>query len=148
MNSTTRGWTLIVSDDPALQRLMADVLRSMRFETTHAIDFHEASERIGERELVLVCVDSSLPRDSGFDVCEFVRADPGRANVQILVMSDRVTPEDMSDAEEVGANAFVRKPFAADLLESYVNAMLERRAASRPAIRELRPSTFPPPAGG
>ncbi len=143
MPSPTRGKILVVSDDPSLQDLMAEILQSMQFELTQAIDYHEAIERLSVEEVRLVCVDLNLPRDSGFDVCELVRRDPSLANVQILVISDRVTPEDMSDAEEVGANAFVRKPFTAAVLRSYVHAMLERRPASRPTIRELRPSKFP-----
>lgn len=145
---TARRRTLIVSDDPELLSSLTRTLEAMGFEVETALDYNEAVDHIVQRRLRLVCVDLNLPRDGGFDVCELVRSDPALGGVQILVMSEHDTPQEMADAEEAGANAFVRKPFASELIQQYVRAMLEGRKSSRPTIRELRPSDYPPPSSG
>lgn len=144
-HTLSRDTALLVTDDPELQTEMAAALEAMGCEIVVAIDHRSAVLRIREHAPQLICVDLALPRDSGFDLCEFVRSDPSRVSVQILVMSDRDTPEDMADAEEAGANAFLRKPFPMDVLGRYVAAMRERHAPSLTTIRVLAPSTYPPP---
>jgi DNA-binding response OmpR family regulator len=144
-NLPSRDTALLVTDDPDLQAEMAAVLEAMGCEIVVAIDHRSAVARIRESAPQLICVDLALPRDSGFDLCEFVRSDPSRVSVQILVISDRDTPEDMADAEEAGANAFLRKPFSMHVLERYVAAMRGRRPSSQTTIRALAPSTYPPP---
>lgn len=144
-NPLIRDTALLVTDDPELQAEMAEALEAMAWEIVVAIDHRSAVARIREHAPQLICVDLALPRDSGFDLCEFVRSDASRQSVQILVMSDRDTPEDMADAEEAGANAFLRKPFSMHLLGRYVEAMRRRRPSSQTTIRALAPSTYPPP---
>jgi two-component system chemotaxis response regulator CheY len=58
----------------------------------------------------LVCLDLMLPELSGFEVCEFMRASPELRDVPILVMSARPSRW-TALAEEVGATAYLVKPF-------------------------------------
>jgi hypothetical protein len=44
----------------------------------------------------------------------------------------------MAEAERVGANAFLKKPFAKPLLLKYVRWILDGPHASSPSIRGLR----------
>jgi two-component system chemotaxis response regulator CheY len=91
----------------------------------------------------LICLDLTLPRESGFEVCEHMQRDMRLRFVPILVMSDRASPEDMAQAEQVGANAFLKKPFTAAKLLKYVNTLLDGPHASRPSVRRLRRSDPP-----
>ncbi len=143
MESIRRGLVLLVTDDPPLRSTMTSVLQSMELEVISAVDYHDALEQRRARTPILVCVDLNLPRESGYDVCELIRREPSLLGVQILMMSDHGTPEEMADAEEAGANAFVRKPFGDELLERCVRALLEGRAPSLPTIRQLCPSDAP-----
>ena len=52
-----------------------------------------------------------LPELSGFEVCEYMRSRPELRDVPILVMSARAKPMDRAFAEEVGATAYLIKPF-------------------------------------
>jgi two-component system chemotaxis response regulator CheY len=59
----------------------------------------------------LVCLSLLLPELSGYTICEYMRSTPSLRQVPVLVMSARATPKDRADAEEVGASAFLPKPF-------------------------------------
>jgi DNA-binding response OmpR family regulator len=144
MTRMQKGLVLLVTHDPTLARTMTAELATLGFEVADAIDIGEATEQIERRVPQLVCVDLSLPRESGFEVCEYVRAAPGCVAVQILVLSERSTPIDIAAAEEAGANAFVRKPLDVRTLARYMGSMLERRPPSRSDFRALRPSDMPP----
>lgn len=144
MEPNPRGLVLIVSNDPTLVRTMSNKLEELGFDVTDAVDQRDAIDKIDARMPKLVCVDLSLPRDSGYEVCEYVRARDDLARVQILVLSDRASPVDIAQAEDAGANAFVRKPLPLEHLARYMVSMLEFRPPSRPMFRALRPSNFPP----
>jgi CheY-like chemotaxis protein len=144
MERNRKGLVLIVSHDPTLVRTMSTALETLGFQVADAIDQRDAIDKIEQRTPQLVCVDLNLPRDSGYEVCEYVRARPDLIRVQILVLSDRSSPVDIAQAEDAGANAFVRKPLQVEHLARYMVSMLECRPPSRPMFRALRPSNFPP----
>jgi DNA-binding response OmpR family regulator len=80
----------------------------------------------------------TLPRESGLELCEFARKNSRLRFVPILMISDRSSPEDMANAEEAGANAFLKKPFTRDKLLKYVMVLLDGPHASSPSVRRLR----------
>jgi DNA-binding NarL/FixJ family response regulator len=72
-----------------------------------------------------------------------MQREPRLRGVPILVMSDRASPEYMAQAEQVGANAFLKKPFSREKLIKYVTTLLDGPNASRPSVRRLRRSEAP-----
>ena len=72
----------------------------------------------------LVCLDLMLPELSGFEVCEFMRSIPALMSVPILVMSARAKPMDRAFAEEVGATAYLIKPFKRSEFSRAVNVCI------------------------
>jgi DNA-binding response OmpR family regulator len=138
MMKKTRGLALVVEDDPTLQRAMLAQLEAEKFSVLAAYDYDTAVRHLSKSRPELVCVDLGLPSESGYEVCEHIRRQPGLISVPILVTSERSSPEDMAHAEEAGANAFLKKPFTMRRLVKYVVALLEGPNASRPSVRRLR----------
>ena len=102
---------LVVEDHPDARALVRTYLLSMGVEV---VDVAEGRSAIRQLELSppdLVCLDLMLPELSGFEVCEFMRAHPALREVPILIMSARAKPMDRAFAEEVGATAYLVKPF-------------------------------------
>jgi DNA-binding response OmpR family regulator len=129
---------LVVEGDPSTADRVAQQLTRMGFAAAALVRYDDVLRAVFEGPPHLLCLSLSLPCNSGYDVCEAVRSDERLAHVQILVMSDRATPQEMAWAEEAGANAFLRKPFTAQELEAYVHALIDPRLASRPEVRRLR----------
>ena len=67
-----------------------------------------------------------LPELSGFEVCEYMRSKPALKDVPILVMSARAKPMDRAFAEEVGATAYLVKPFKRSDFSRAVTACMKR----------------------
>jgi DNA-binding response OmpR family regulator len=129
---------LVVDDNPPERDMVAGWMRLAGFEVETAVDYRAAVAALTSIRPDIICCDLSLPRESGFDLVEHVRRTPNLEWIPILVMTARHSPEDMAHAEEVGANAYLKKPFSRPLLEKYVTALLDGPHSSRPSVRRLR----------
>jgi two-component system, OmpR family, response regulator len=115
---------LVVEDDPALRKLVRIHLEAMGHDVQEAPDGKTALARIKEALFDLVCLDLMLPESSGYEVCEQIRADDRHKAVPVLIISARNLPSDRAFAEEVGANAYLSKPFTRADFVARVTALL------------------------
>ena len=141
---TFKRTVVLVEDHPTQREAIRRCLLENNFNVEATSDYHGAIKVLAKCVPDLVCLDLTLPRESGFELCEYIRKDERLRFVPILVISDRNSPEDMAHAEEVGANAFLKKPFTRDRLMKYVSVLLDGPHASRPSVRRLV-RTEPPP---
>jgi len=139
----TKRTVLLVEDHPPEREMIRRALKAQDFHVATAHDYHGAVAYLSKQSPHLVCLDLTLPRESGFELCEYIRSEERLRSVPILVVSDRSSPEDMAQAEYVGANAFLKKPFTREKLLKYVVTLLDGPHASRPSVRRLR-RTDPP----
>jgi two-component system, OmpR family, phosphate regulon response regulator PhoB len=117
---------LVVEDDPSLRKLVSRRLQQMGLEAVEVDSGEDALSWLSEHEPpCLVCLDLALPSMSGFRVCEQIRAAPRTRGVPVLVMTARTSMQDHTFALEVGANAFLEKPFKLKDFESEVNGLLQ-----------------------
>ena len=117
---------LIVEDDPALRRMVAAYLKAMGITTIEAPDGRTALRELSDKVPDVICLDLMLPEVSGFDLCEHIRRVPKLRDVPVLIMSARGFPEDRAAAEEVGASAYLIKPFTRSQFAGQIDALLRR----------------------
>jgi len=115
---------LIVEDDPALRRMVAAYLKAMGISAIEAPDGRTALRELQNKVPDVICLDLMLPELSGYDLCEHIRRVPKLRDVPVLIMSARAFPEDRAAAEEVGASAYVTKPFTQ--FAGHIDALLRR----------------------
>jgi DNA-binding response OmpR family regulator len=136
MNQEHQRCAVIIHNEPIFAATMAKALGALDFLVHVMVDPHAAITHIEQDPPDIVCVSLDLPRDSGYDLCEQIRKNPKLRHVQVLLMSDRHSPDVIAHAEEAGANAFLPRPFKVDLLVSYVTSILE--LPQRPRSGPLR----------
>jgi two-component system chemotaxis response regulator CheY len=102
---------LVVEDHPDARALVRTYLTAMGLDVVDVAEGRSAIRFLQATRPDLVCLDLMLPELSGFEVCEFMRANPELRDIPILVMSARAKPMDRAFAEEVGATAYLVKPF-------------------------------------
>src|SRR5260370_18924043 len=137
MEIDTKRTVLLVEDHPPEQELIRRTLMGQGFGVETTADYRGAVTYLSTHVPNLVCLDLTLPRESGFELCEYIRNQPRLRLVPILVVSDRSSPEDMAHAEHVGANAFLKKPFTRDKLLKYVITLLHGPPSSSPRVSRL-----------
>jgi CheY-like chemotaxis protein len=113
---------LLVEDDPddallaerAFRRTnVANPLRVVA-DGDEAVAYLAGEGRFADREAnplpVLVLLDLKLPRRSGFEVLEWLRAEPGLERLPVVVLTSSRETTDIDRAYELGANSYVVKP--------------------------------------
>ena len=145
VNVETKRTVLVVEDHPPERDAVVRILTAQDFRVETAQDYQGAVRYMSERVPSLWCVRPHAaarvrpPRK----LCEHRQREARLRGVPILVMSDRASPEDMAHAEQVGANAYLKKPFTREKLIKYVTTLLDGPHASRPSVRRLRRSEAP-----
>jgi DNA-binding response OmpR family regulator len=124
-----RRKALVIEDHPDARALVSTYLQKMDLEVIEVAEGRSAIRALELSRPDLVCLDLMLPELSGFEVCEFMRSRPELKDVPILVMSARAKPMDRAFAEEVGATAYLIKPFKRSEFSRAVNACLARASA-------------------
>jgi len=123
--------------DPSLTGLVERLLKAESFEVVMLTDAESTTRILETRKPYLVCIDLLLPRDSGYEVCEFIRKTPRLRDVPILVMSQRGSAADRAHAEEAGADGFLQKPFTANQFTEQVRALMAGDPLSPRRLRRI-----------
>src|SRR5947209_16374646 len=129
---------LIVEDDGATRRFLADNLAADGYEPLEAATIRDAGRVLGGQRVDLAIVDLRLPDGDGLRLIEAIRtAGPGRsADLPLIVLSGRTGELDRVRGLERGADDFLGKPFSYAELRARVGALL-RRTERRPAGTRL-----------
>ncbi|HTB78880.1 MAG TPA: response regulator [Polyangiaceae bacterium] len=128
---------LIVEDDPRLREAMNRELGRMNFIVLSANHCDAAIRHLEMHVVDVVCVDIALPDESGYELCEYIRGTMGLTRVPILATGEYGTSLDMAEAEKVGANAFLLKPFSVRQLSLCVQSLLDLTTDRALPTREL-----------
>src|SRR5215510_1463241 len=99
---------LVIEDDPAILRGLADNLRFERYEVQTASDGETGFLLAATEKPNLIVLDIMLPRLSGFDLCRKLRADG--VQTPILMLTARSDEIDRVHGLDIGADDYVTKP--------------------------------------
>ncbi len=119
---------LVVEDDPEIQYLLSQVLLEDDREVVVAGTAAEGERRLAEEAFHLLVLDLLLPDADGRSLLRSLRARRDTANLPIIVVTSRTSQALRFECFELGADAFVEKPFDPDALASDVALRLERSA--------------------
>ena len=129
--SQERRTVLVVDDDPFVRKMVHAYLDGLNMNVLEAADSKSAREQISKNGFDLVFLDVVLPEASGYDLCDFIRHDSRHKDVLVLMMSARAFPEDRAEAEELGADGYIVKPFSRRAFVDQVQEVLSRTREQR-----------------
>lgn len=125
---------LVVEDSPLFRKMVGEFLHALGVERVlEAANGRAAMEHLTAGRPDLVCLDLTLPDVSGYDLCEYIRGTAELSTVPVLMISARGTLLDRAQAEEVGADGYLTKPFSQEEFNQHVVRMLTRAAEAAPA---------------
>ena len=115
---------LVVEDDAAILRGLADNLAFESYEVVTATDGETACSLIRDQRPDLIILDLMLPRMSGYEVCRQVRRDG--ITTPIVMLTARSDEADRVLGLDLGADDYVTKPFSIRELMARIRALLRR----------------------
>jgi CheY-like chemotaxis protein len=124
---TPKNRILIVEDQAVIVDMLRMRLEANNYEVIVASDGQEGLEKAHKENPSLIILDVMLPKMSGYKVCQLLKADPKYKTIPIIISSGRTPQEVRKVGKEVGADAYVSKPFDAEVLLSKMRELLEKK---------------------
>jgi DNA-binding response OmpR family regulator len=128
---------LIADDNQQNAELLEAHLDGTGYETRIATNGDETVRLAKEWRPDVVLLDVMMPKLSGFEVCQQLRADPATRQTGVLMVTALDQPTDIERAVEVGTDDFVTRPINKTELLLRVRALLGAVAEPTPTDRAL-----------
>ncbi|KKQ94811.1 MAG: PAS/PAC sensor hybrid histidine kinase [candidate division CPR2 bacterium GW2011_GWC1_39_9] len=100
---------LLVEDDVALRDIYSARFSAENYNVAVASDGEEALSIAVKEKPDIILLDIMMPKISGFDVLDILRATPETKVTKIIVMSALSQPSDVEKGKALGANEYLVK---------------------------------------
>jgi CheY-like chemotaxis protein len=119
---------LIVDDEPGFRQILNIIIKRAGHTPLLATDADEAEAIVRAHQPDLLILDDNMPEREGSALCRDLKLDPTTAHIPIIMYTANNRFDNPNFAQQIGADAVVKKPsMPADLLAA-VQRCLEARA--------------------
>jgi DNA-binding response OmpR family regulator len=115
---------LIVDDEPNIVMSLEFLLKKEGFTTETAGDGDMALDKVRSFVPDLMLLDVMMPKKSGFEVCEILRADTTLSQPRIIMLTAKGRETEQAKGLALGADAYVLKPFSTKDLVAKIREIL------------------------
>lgn len=104
---------LVICDDDPVIRYLLEVVLGKRggHDIVSVANPEDVSDAVLSHDPDLVLLDYVMPRRTGLEVVEELRADPETADVKVVFLTGRVDIADEASLEALGIVGIIEKPF-------------------------------------
>ena len=122
----TKYRVLIVEDESDIRHYLSSEL-SDTYRISECVNGKEALEFILKEKPDLVISDVMMPEMDGITLCKKLKSNVNINHIPIILLTARSSDEDKAEGFDIGADAYVAKPFNLELLRKRVANILENR---------------------
>ncbi|MDR2809940.1 MAG: response regulator [Tannerellaceae bacterium] len=126
---------LIIDDDTDISRYMRELFSSS-CKVVNYFDAESAWQRIEEIAPDLIVCDVIMPGMDGYAFCKQVKDNLSTCHIPVILLTAKMTIDDQVEGLNVGANAYVTKPFDPAYLTALVHSQLRNRDNARRLLAE------------
>ena len=105
------GRVLVVDDDAVIRQLIAVNLTLEGFEVSMAVDGQDCLEKVQAIAPDVITLDVMMPRLDGWETAVQLRKAPETAHIKVVLITARAQEDDIARGTNVGADAYLTKPF-------------------------------------
>jgi len=117
--------TVLVADDSStMRKFIAFSLKMQNLNVVTAVDGMDALEKISRVKIDLAIVDLNMPNMDGFELIQNLRQSRDYWDLPIIILSSERSEVSKERGREVGANAYLVKPFNAKMIQYQVSKYL------------------------
>jgi CheY-like chemotaxis protein len=118
---------LVADDNSNIQKMVGLALKDQGIDVVAVGNGEAAVRKISDLRPDLVLADVFMPVRNGYEVCQYVKTDPSLAHIPVILLVGAFDPLDEQEAQRVGADGVLKKPFVPpDPLISMVKSALQR----------------------
>ncbi len=118
---------LVADDNSNIQKMVGLALKDQGIDVVAVGNGEAAVRKISDLKPDLVLADVFMPVRNGYEVCSYVKQDPALSHIPVILLVGAFDPLDEQEAQRVGADGVLKKPFVPpDPLISMVKSALAR----------------------
>jgi two-component system chemotaxis response regulator CheY len=123
---------LIVEDSPTMRALLSSALEGLEVpvKITEASSGFEALRCLPREPFDLIVTDINMPDINGLELVSFAKSNSAYRSIPLIIVSTEGAEKDRARGIELGADAYLVKPFDAENLREVVVDLLSRSATS------------------
>jgi CheY-like chemotaxis protein len=123
---------LVADDNSNIQKMVGLALKDQGIDVVAVGNGEAAVRKIADLRPDLVLADVFMPVRNGYEVCQFVKMDSTLAHIPVILLVGAFDPLDEQEAQRVGADGVLKKPFIPpDPLISMVKSALQRAGVAQ-----------------
>ena len=120
---------LIAEDERDIRELIAFTLKFAGHEVIATSNGEEALQAALSEKPDLVLLDVRMPRMSGYQACEKIKADPETRQIPVVFLSAKGQESEVKTGMDAGADEYILKPFSPDQLTARIKSILANHRA-------------------
>lgn len=124
MNATPKQTVLIVDDNPANLKVIANFLTQAGYKILAADDGAAAIELVENSKPNIILLDVMMPGIDGYETCERLKANPSTRDIPVLFLTARSETADKVHGFYVGGADYITKPYQEEEVLARVRAHL------------------------
>ena len=122
----SRPTILVVDDDTEIINYMR-LLFSHDYRLITCLDADTALEEMRAEEPNIVLSDVAMPGKDGYQLCQEIKQDIQLSHIPVILVTAKITAENQVEGLNVGADAYVTKPFEPAVLSALIQSQLKNR---------------------
>lgn len=126
---------LVVEDNLEMLAFVARQL-SGDYHVLTAINGAEALRLLDENFVNLIVSDVVMPQMGGFELCQIVKSKLDYSHIPIILLTAKTNIQSKIEGMELGADAYIEKPFSVEYLQACVSNLINNREKLRKAFAQ------------
>ena len=115
---------LVAEDEKDIRELIIITLQISGFRAVGAPNGQEALRKAAEIKPDLILMDVRMPKMTGFEACKIIKKQEHTKDIPVVFLSAKGREADIKTGLELGAAAYLVKPFAPDELPGRISQIL------------------------
>lgn len=115
---------LIAEDEPDIRELITLTLQFSGYDVVSVKDGEEAVHTAQAENFDLILMDVRMPRMTGYEACRVLRTIDATKQIPIIFLSAKGQESEVQAGLEAGADQYILKPFAPDMLTRKIKEVL------------------------
>lgn len=117
---------LLVDDNEEILEFLERILRS-KYTVLKAESGEQALELLQSNSVQLVISDVMMPGMDGFELCKVIKGNFEYSHIPVILLTAKNTIKAKVTGLELGADAYIEKPFSNDHLKAQIASLLSNR---------------------
>jgi DNA-binding response OmpR family regulator len=117
---------LIIDDEIQLLEMVKIRLEANGYEIITANDGQEGLEKAKSEKPDLIMCDVMMPKMDGYKVCGLLKKDTRYSKIPFILFTARAQKDDFELGLEIGADAYITKPFEPPVLLAKIDELLKK----------------------